>query len=443
MIAICSAAVFLIAALLLHSSLERSMSQQIRNELTLRAALIKSMASKAQAPEQWARLVAPKLDYLVQEDGGMLVWVFSEQAAYRYGGEQAGAALLAKHRGFGSLQIAGHSRQHFALAEEISGTGDRPPLRVVVAKDPAPFWQTLRDFRIALIAAVLAGVLLVGVLGYWIARLGLQPLHMLSEQAQALNPHKPSQRLELNPLPAELSDLSASFNGALERLEHSYRKLEAFNADVAHELRTPLMNLIGQTQVILTRPRPPEELEEVMRSNLEDLERLRAIVNDMLFLARADQGAMVREGSDVSLSSEVCKVVEFLEPLIEQAGVQVKVQGDQQVYIETALFRRAVSNLLQNAIQHSRPGDEIDVQIENSGTGVSLAVSNPGARIEDRYLTHVFDRFFRADSARRNSVENHGLGLAIVKAIATMHSGSVFARSEGGRNTFGFTLACQ
>lgn len=443
MFAVCGAAVFLIGALLLHSWLERSLSQQIRNELTLRAALVKSMVLKAQTPEQWGQMVTPKLDYLVQQDSGILVWVFSDQSAFRYGGEQVGAASLAKHPGFGSLQIEGHPCEHFALAEEIPGAGDRPSLSVVVAKDPIPFWQTLRDFRIALVAALLAGVVLVGGLGYWITRLGLQPLRLLSQQAQVLNPNRPSQRLELYMLPTELLDLTTSFNGALERLEHSYRKLEAFNADVAHELRTPLMNLIGQTQVMLTRPRPPEELEDAMRSNLEDLERLRAIVNDMLFLARADQGAVVREGVDVSLNSEVCKVVEFLEPLMDQAGVRVNVQGDQQVYIETALLRRAVSNLLQNAIQHSEPNDEIDVQIDSDGTEVRLAVSNHGVRIEDRYLAHVFDRFYRMDSSRQNSAENHGLGLAIVKAIATMHRGRVFARSEGGRNTFGFSIACQ
>jgi len=440
MFAACAAVVFMVGGLLLHSSLEQSLEQHVREELNLRATLIESMVSKVSSASVWSEKVAPKLDTIAQDSSGTLLWIVSDSKSFRYGEHPPGLARLAQTEGFGKLSMEGHHCDHATLVSVIPPYGERPALRLVVAKDPTPFTQTLNSFRIALVASVLVGVVLVTMLGYWIARVGLQPLRRLSRQAQALNPHQRAQRLGLDPLPAELSDLTVSFNGALERLERAYQQLEAFNADVAHELRTPLMNLIGQTQVTLTRPRQAAELEDMLHSNLEELERLRAIVNDMLFLARADKGIAARNSVEVSLCSEVGKVIEFLEPLMDEAGVRIRIAGDVHACIETALFRRAVTNLLQNAIQHSAAGDDIVVTIERRD-GVSVSVSNRGVSIDEQQLTHLFDRFYRVDSSRHNSVENHGLGLAIVKAIATMHRGAVFVRSEAGWNTFGFTLA--
>ena len=168
---------------------------------------------------------------------------------------------------------------------------------------------------------------------------------------------------------------------------------------------------------------------------------MRGIVNDMLFLSQADRGALASNPARVSLCDEVRKVVEFLEPMAEERGVTVSVHGDAQVEVETALVRRALSNLLQNAIEHSAGGDEVVARVEVHDGTPRVAVSNPGRRIDDVHLPHLFERFYRADPSRANSGGNHGLGLSIVKAVATMHRGAVFARSEAGWNTFGFTVS--
>jgi two-component system heavy metal sensor histidine kinase CusS len=262
----------------------------------------------------------------------------------------------------------------------------------------------------------------------------------LSQEAGELSPKNLSQRLRLSALPTELSNLGASFNGALDRLEAAYQQLEEFNADVTHELRTPLANLIGQTQVALSRERSAPQLVEVLQSNLEELERLRGIVNDMLFLARADQGERASRLTSVSIAAEVNKTVEFLDFIMDEADVKVRVQGDANAQIETSLFRRAVTNLLHNAIQHSKAKSEIVVDVSNGNDGVRIAVSNPGEAIPKEHLPRLFDRFYRVDSARHNSTESHGLGLSIVKAIATMHNGSVFASSHDGINIIGFSV---
>jgi two-component system heavy metal sensor histidine kinase CusS len=241
-------------------------------------------------------------------------------------------------------------------------------------------------------------------------------------------------------LPLELAEFGSSFNSALDRLDTAYTQLESFNADVAHELRTPLANLIGQTQVAVARERDVEHLREVLQSNLEELERLRTIVSDMLFLARAERGERVAGRTQTSLAREIGKTVEFFDMLLDDAGLEVKVEGDAQAAIETSLFHRAVTNLLQNAIQHAPRGTQILARIESTAQGAQVSVSNSSEPIAADLLPRLFDRFYRVDASRPNSDSNHGLGLAIVKAIASMHGGRVFAQSEAGMTTVGFSL---
>jgi two-component system heavy metal sensor histidine kinase CusS len=289
----------------------------------------------------------------------------------------------------------------------------------------------------------LTAVMLVMILGYWIARVGLRPLKLLSREAQLLSPRKLSQRLRISPLPAELSDLAGAFNGALGRLEAAYTQLESFNADVAHELRTPLTNLIGETQVALSRKRTAQQFQEVLQSNLEEIERLRSIVNDMLFLARADQGEAATGLVRAPVAREIGKTIEFLEFVLDETQETVKIDGDVQAeaLIETALFRRAMANLLENAIEHSHSGAEIRVDIVRQQSQIRIGVANPGESIPPKHLPMLFDRFYRVDAARYNGkTHGHGLGLAIVKAIATMHGGDVFASSADGITTIGFSV---
>jgi len=199
------------------------------------------------------------------------------------------------------------------LTKVLPAFEDRPPIRLTVGVDTEPYYETLRTFLGAMIGLSAIGVLLVILFGYWIAKAGLQPLKKMSDKAQTLSPKTLSERLAVSALPNELSDLAQAFNGALDRMENAYKQLEAFNADVAHELRTPLANLIGETQVALSRERSAPEFEMVLQSNLEELDRLRSIINDMLFLARSDQGEAATSLRHAVISEEVQKTVDFFE----------------------------------------------------------------------------------------------------------------------------------
>ncbi|WP_241899633.1 heavy metal sensor histidine kinase [Stenotrophomonas maltophilia] len=344
--------------------------------------------------------------------------------------------------GMGTLQREGQHPLR-TLYERVPGKGVRPAVDLWIGIDSEPYTHALQRFAVALWVAGGLGVLLVAGLGYWIARLGLAPLRALSDEARSLSPQRLSQRLGTQALPAELGHLTHAFNGALDRLEAAYTRLDAFNADVAHELRTPLANLMGQTQVALSRPRDNAQLQDVMQSNLEELERLRAIVNDMLFLSRAGQGDIAMETRPVALADEVAAAGDFLEFLFEEAGLTLRIEGDATASIDPSLFRRALTNLLHNAVQHARAGTAVRVQLQAEGKGARIAVLNEGDGIAAEHLPLLFERFYRVDQAREYRGErHHGLGLSIVKAIAVLHGGDVFVASRDGLTTVGFTVAC-
>jgi len=393
-------------------------------------------------PPGIAKRAKEKIEALSPSDGRARYWLWSEAPEFRYGdGLHQVLDVTDEQPAMVNLELDGRSFR--VIRQELAATDSRPAVTLVVGVDTQPFAKTAHSFRVALLLITSLGVVLVSVLGYWVARVGLAPVVRLSRDAQEVGPSNRSQRLQLPTLSLELAQLGSSFNAALDRLEDAYHQLATFNDDVAHELRTPLGNLIGQTQVALTRERDASQLRDILQSNLEELERLRVIVSDMLFLARADQGERANRLAPVSIAQEVEKTAEFLEMLLDEANLRIKIVGDQQACIETSLFRRALTNLLQNAIQYSRAGTQITAQISVVGRYAHIAISNYGEAIAPDHISHIFDRFYRADTSRTNFPEHagHGLGLAIVKAIATMHEGTVFADSQGEITTVGFTVA--
>ena len=394
--------------------------------------------------DRWARVQA-KMDTLTPPDGRVRFWVLSDDPRFQYGkGLSSLGELRRNGQGSGEIRVSGVPAPLRILSSEIAPLQERPAVRLVVGGDTTPYTRTLRVFAGALALLALAGVIGVVFVGTWIARVGLRPLKRLSIEAGALRPKAQAQRLQVSSLPVELADFAVAFNGAIGRLEDAYRQLEAFNADVAHELRTPLANLIGGTQVALSRPRAAGELEELLQSNLEELEALRRIVNDMLFLARADQGELATGLVRRPIADEVSKTIDFYEVLLEEQGAAVEIVGDvlTGAPIDSALVRRALSNLLQNAIEHAESRSLITVDISHADGEVWVRVSNRGETIAEPQLRRLFDRFYRVDGARNlpGRPHGHGLGLAIVKAVATMHGGRVSASSQQGVTVIGFSV---
>ncbi|KAF1026616.1 MAG: Sensor kinase CusS [Pseudomonas sp.] len=432
--------IFLLIGGALYRQVEHGLDLLPGAELDARYSVLESSISRFGTPDHWAKITA-KLKLLSEEDQRIRFWAVSSDPSYEYGDPDPLIRAFAQGpAGKRDLRLPGYEEPFKVLLTQFPAKEQRPPMRFMIAINTENFRHTQHQLLMALVALAFVGVALASVLGFWVARIGLKPLIKLSDEAQKLAPPKLSGRLQLSPLPPELKQFVNSFNSTLERVEHAYSRLESFNADVAHELRSPLTNLIGQTQVALTRGRSAEHYFEVLQSNLEELERLRSIINDMLFLASADQGTKATKLIECSMADEVATTLDYLDFILEDAQVSVQVRGDAQVRIEKAHLRRALINLLSNAVQHTAPGQVIEVTIEPLEHQVEIAVTNPGETIDSEHLPRLFERFYRVDASRSNSGANHGLGLAIVKAIALMHGGDVFVRSEDGGNTFGITL---
>lgn len=291
-----------------------------------------------------------------------------------------------------------------------------------------------------LVGAVGLGSMLIAVTGSLLVRRGLKPLKLLAAQTAEAGPSKPGGRIDASTYAAELQPWIEQFNALLQRVEGAYAQLEAFNADVAHELRTPLANMIAHVEIELSQPRALSVLRDALISQLEEANRLSGIVTDMLFLSKADRGAQARRGGVVSLADQVLAVGEFHEAELEGSQLSLRVDGDAELPVDVGLLRRAVSNLLSNAVRYAAPQSQILVVIERAGHMASIAVINRGEAIEAGALPQLFERFYRADRARSGSTSHHGLGLSIVSAIARMHGGTTFATSGHGETRIGFSV---
>ncbi len=330
-------------------------------------------------------------------------------------------------------------RQSFELKSPDYATG---PIRAELSLDTQADDVLLGRLAITLAASALIGTLLVSLGGFWLVHLGLKPLQLLVEQTRRLTPSLVNSRLDGSVQPQELQPLIAQFNALLDRLALAYKQMEGFNADVAHELNTPLATLISSCELALRKSRDVAELRDVLGSNLEDLHRMAAIIGDMLFLSNADRGVGARRSELPSLAALVDEVIEYHEASIQEAGLSAEVRGDAAGWVDGRLLRRAVSNLLGNATRYAAPGSNLLVQIEClTNEQVAITVVNQGPTIAPEHLPRLFDRFYRADPARAQGDRNHGLGLSIVAAIARLHDGQAFASSSAGVTRMGLTLA--
>ncbi|MBD7971969.1 heavy metal sensor histidine kinase [Escherichia whittamii] len=434
-----------VIGILLRSSLHDSLQKQMHNELLFRESLMSPWITARTSADGWSTL-ANKFTVLTNSEGERVrYWIVSDNPRFSVGGmPPVGVQWSSLREGFNKVPGTSEGAcSLFLLVKTIPANGERPELRYVVAIDSTPYMGTLNAFTRTLLIIAALGVAIVALLGYVVSKIGLRPVGMLSKQAQHLAPGDHSQRLDARALPEELQQLASSFNGVLERQEIAWRQLESFNADVAHELRTPLTNLIGQTQLGLSRRRSHEELEELLGSNLEELERMASIVNDMLFLSHAHAGEQASQLKQVSLREETLKTAEYVEPSFTEKQLSLDVEGDVIALIDRRLFHRSLANLLENSARHSPSNSAITVRLSERDNQACVEVSNPGDPIAPEHLHRLFERFYRIDTSRARSDAHHGLGLSIVRAVAIMHRGDVFARSEGGINTFGLTFAIQ
>jgi two-component system heavy metal sensor histidine kinase CusS len=219
----------------------------------------------------------------------------------------------------------------------------------------------------------------------------------------------------------------------LKRLDDSFTRLSQFSADLAHELRTPIANMMGEAQVALSRDRSPGEYREIIESTIGECERLARIVDNLLFVARVDAARepIARQRFDARAAVE--KIAAFYQMIADDHHVAISCSGEGQIHADPALFERAVGNLVDNALRFTPENGSIQIALSEHMADFEVAVSDNGCGIAPEHLPRVFDRFYRADSSR--SSYGAGLGLALVKSIVDLHGGSTKIESKLARGT--------
>ena len=309
-----------------------------------------------------------------------------------------------------------------------------PQQTIQIALDISHEALLLGKYRRNLIGALLFGLLFSTLAAVFIARRGLSPVAEMARHIAGINAAQLDEQLDPASTPKELSNLASAFNAMLLRLSKSFAQLNQFSADLAHELRTPINNLMGETEVALSRPRNAGEYREILESNLEEYGRLSRTVEILLFLARAENTGIPLRTVRLDGRAELEAVCSYHEAMAEEKGVRLICEGEGFIYADAQLFKRVISNLLLNALQHTPSGGEVRLLPASADDGSAcVSVQDTGCGIEAEYLPKLFDRFYRVDPAR--SAEGTGLGLAIVKSIMELHGGSVVIISTPGKGT--------
>jgi two-component system heavy metal sensor histidine kinase CusS len=331
-----------------------------------------------------------------------------------------------------------------ALVRLVVPGAAEPGYQVAVATTTSFHDHFLQGFRRTLwVATALAALFTILATRFAVYR-GHAPLRDISARIRGLSASQLHVRLNPAEVPIELTDLTQSFNAMIERIEQDFRRLSNFSADIAHELRTPVTNLVTQTQVLLSKGRSVEAYRDVLYSNLEEYERMAKMIGDMLYLAQTDNHLIKPERAPVDLRTEVMALFEYFEPWAEERGVRLQCDGSvDPVAGDRLMLRRALSNLLSNAVRHTAAGATVTVLLAQDEQQVRVSVENPGADIPPPHLDHLFDRFYRVDPSRQHTGDGAGLGLAIVKSIIDAHGGHIAVRSSGGRTCFELSLRRQ
>ncbi|WP_458737023.1 heavy metal sensor histidine kinase [Pseudomonas chlororaphis] len=321
--------------------------------------------------------------------------------------------------------------------------GQDKPLTVMLIFDVTQhmsFFEMLeRWFWMGLMISALVSA----ALGWMVASSGLRPIRQVTQVAASMSAKSLQERIPLAPVPKELQQMVLSFNAMLSRLDDAFVRLSNFSADIAHELRTPVSNLMTHTEVVLSRKRNIEDYEDNLHSNLDDLKRMGRMIDDMLFLAKSDNGLITHENKPIDLVEVVEKLLEYYRLLADERGIDLEVSGRGSVRGDVLMLHRAISNLLSNALRYTPEGKCIRVDIRQKGASISVVVENPGEPIAPEHLEKLFDRFYRVDSARREgSPSNAGLGLSITRSIIEAHDGKIWCTSSKGKTAFHIELPC-
>jgi two-component system heavy metal sensor histidine kinase CusS len=323
------------------------------------------------------------------------------------------------------------------MTTQVAVAGQEKPMTVMIALDVTDNMFLFETLKWWLWVGLLICAIVCTGLGWIVAHRGLRPLEQVTRAAASISANSLKERIPMASIPSELRQLVSSFNAMLARLDDAFERLSNYSADIAHELRTPVSNLMTHTEVVLSKKRNIEDYEENLYSNLEDFKRMSRMIDDMLFLAKADNGLITPEREWIALEGVVDTLLEYYCLLADERGIELELSGSGSIQGDVLMLHRAISNLLSNALRYTPQGKTIRVQLSQNDSSTVLTVENPGETIPPEHLEKLFDRFYRVHPTRRDgSQSNAGLGLAIIRSIIEAHQGRVWCTSANGRTAF-------
>lgn len=313
-----------------------------------------------------------------------------------------------------------------------------PPQRVAIqiAIDITSQEALIRTNQRRMVGIIMLGIIFAVMFSVVVARRVLTPLSQLADTARRITIDKISiSATDPQSWPEELQTLATAFNDMLGRLQDSYNRLSQYTANLAHELRTPINNLMGEAEVALSQERTVDEYRKVLESGLEEHMRLSRMIDALLFLARAQHPSRLMEQLPFSPLEEIERVCSFYDALAEERRARISVEGSGRITGDPTLFRRVMSNLVSNALYYSGEGVEIRIRVSETDAFTEVTVEDSGYGIAEEDLGRIFDRFYRVMTSRSSNPLGSGLGLSIVKSIMEMHNGTIDIRSTRGTGT--------
>lgn len=327
--------------------------------------------------------------------------------------------------------------EHYLLMKSMVKLNAKNIYWVELALDISFQDQELSEYRKKIIITLISGTLFAFFLGYLIAQRGLRRLHELTASVKKITATSLHRRIDPGSWPRELNTLGLAFNQMLDRIETSFSHLTQFSDDLAHELRTPINNLMGETEISLSRVSTVAEMRLVLESNLEELQRIAQMIENLLFLARAENPQLDLKKTLINVHEEIQIICDYYQAIADDKRIKVNFTGKACIRANLVMFRRLLSNLISNALKYTPTEGSVSIAIkESNAETVQIAVRDSGIGIEAKHLPNIFNRFYRADAERSKlSGDGIGLGLAIAKSIVELHQGTIAITSEPQQGT--------
>jgi len=302
---------------------------------------------------------------------------------------------------------------------------------------------TQRRFLLAMAAVLPIALVLAGGGGWVLARRALRPVDRMTESARRISAEHLTKRLDETGAGDELDRLAQTLNAMLGRLDAAFQEMRQFTADASHELQTPLTILKGEIEVGLRSPRSPEEYQRILKSALEEIDRIARLVEGLLLLARADAGVLRMDRRTVDLAQLIEEVYGQARILAEAHSLNFRLGPAEPLSVQGDYthLRRLLLNLVDNAVKYTPPDGRVTISLQSSGGWASIRVEDTGMGIPPEDQARIFQRFYRSAEARSRGEGGAGLGLCIARDLVRAHGGEIVLAETGPQGTtFRFTL---